>query len=189
MPYPVFVFNLCTAICMGESFLKNKGYYRSITEDFFLNRQFTIFDHLVLSPLLYTSQPDILQDNKQVTLYLTMLVTFTDTSTWRIVRGKGKSTVCDKFILSNCKTCFINDKTQYLLLLILGEALKPALTKICENIMGHLNQKGFYSVLQVQFNSTPFYQFHKEILLSCARPMFLEGATCRFGEYTRYMSF
>lgn len=38
-------------------------------------------------------QPDILQDNKLVTLYLTMLVTFTDTSTWRIVRGKGKPEV------------------------------------------------------------------------------------------------
>ena len=38
-------------------------------------------------------QPDILQDNKLVTLYLTMLVTFTDTSTWRIVRGKGESQV------------------------------------------------------------------------------------------------
>uniref|UniRef100_A0A3Q3QSS8 Ubiquitin-protein ligase E3B n=1 Tax=Monopterus albus TaxID=43700 RepID=A0A3Q3QSS8_MONAL len=63
-------------------------------------------------------KPDILQDNKLVTLYLTMLVTFTDTSTWRIVKGKG-------------------------------DALKPALTKICENIMGHLNQKGFYSVLQI----------------------------------------
>lgn len=36
-------------------------------------------------------QPDILQDNKLVTLYLTMLVTFTDISTWRIVRGKGTS--------------------------------------------------------------------------------------------------
>uniref|UniRef100_A0A8C4ICG8 Ubiquitin-protein ligase E3B n=1 Tax=Dicentrarchus labrax TaxID=13489 RepID=A0A8C4ICG8_DICLA len=63
-------------------------------------------------------KPDILQDNKLVTLYLTMLVTFTDTSTWRIVRGKG-------------------------------EALRPALTRICENIMGHLNQKGFYSMLQI----------------------------------------
>uniref|UniRef100_A0A3Q3F5W7 Ubiquitin-protein ligase E3B n=1 Tax=Labrus bergylta TaxID=56723 RepID=A0A3Q3F5W7_9LABR len=63
-------------------------------------------------------KPDILQDNKLVTLYLTMLVTFTDTSTWRIVRGKG-------------------------------EALRPALTRICENIMGHLNQKGFYSALQI----------------------------------------
>ncbi|XP_075875659.1 ubiquitin-protein ligase E3B [Nelusetta ayraudi] len=67
---------------------------------------------------LKSLKPDILQDNKQVTLYLTMLVTFTDTSTWRIVRGKG-------------------------------EALKPALTRFCENIMGHLNQKGFYSVLQI----------------------------------------
>uniref|UniRef100_A0A674A4K3 Ubiquitin-protein ligase E3B n=1 Tax=Salmo trutta TaxID=8032 RepID=A0A674A4K3_SALTR len=63
-------------------------------------------------------KPDILQDNKLVTLYLTMLVTFTDTSTWKIVRGKG-------------------------------EALRPALTRICENIMGHLNQKGFYSILQI----------------------------------------
>ncbi|XP_049906902.1 ubiquitin-protein ligase E3B [Epinephelus moara] len=67
--------------------------------------------------LLKNLKPDILQDNKLVTLYLTMLVTFTDTSTWRIVRGK--------------------------------EALRPALTKICENIMGHLNQKGFYSILQI----------------------------------------
>lgn len=65
---------------------------------FFLNRNFTNLDNLFLSLLLYTLQPDILQDNKQVALYLTMLVTFTDTSTWRIVRGKGKSTVCDKFI-------------------------------------------------------------------------------------------
>ncbi|GAA6081041.1 ubiquitin-protein ligase E3B isoform X1 [Tachysurus ichikawai] len=63
-------------------------------------------------------KPDILQDNKLVTLYLKMLITFTDTSTWKIVRGKG-------------------------------EALKPALNRICENIMGHLNQKGFYSVLQI----------------------------------------
>ncbi|XP_017269469.1 ubiquitin-protein ligase E3B [Kryptolebias marmoratus] len=68
--------------------------------------------------LLKNLKPDILQDNKLVTLYLTMLVTFTDTSTWRIIRAKG-------------------------------EALRPALTRICENIMGHLNQKGFYSILQI----------------------------------------
>ncbi|CAL8348040.1 unnamed protein product [Lota lota] len=67
-------------------------------------------------------KPDILQDNKLVTLYLSMLVTFTDTSTWRLVRGKG-------------------------------EALKPALTRVCENIMGHLNQKGFYSTLQILLTS------------------------------------
>lgn len=36
-------------------------------------------------------QPDILQDSKLVNLHLTMLVTFTDTSTWKILRGKGTS--------------------------------------------------------------------------------------------------
>ncbi|KAI1901003.1 hypothetical protein AGOR_G00055660 [Albula goreensis] len=62
-------------------------------------------------------KPDILQDNKLVTLYLTMLMTFTDTSKWKILRGK--------------------------------ENLRPALNRICENIMGHLNQKGFYTILQI----------------------------------------
>ncbi|KAM4049389.1 ubiquitin-protein ligase E3B [Anomaloglossus baeobatrachus] len=63
-------------------------------------------------------KPDILQDSKLITVYLTMLVNFTDTSTWKICRGKG-------------------------------ENLRPAMTHICANIMGHLNQKGFYSVLQI----------------------------------------
>ncbi|KAJ8263648.1 hypothetical protein COCON_G00161050 [Conger conger] len=62
-------------------------------------------------------KPDILQDNKLVTLYLTMLMNFTDTSKWKLLRGK--------------------------------ENLRPALNRICENIMGHLNQKGFYTVLQI----------------------------------------
>lgn len=63
-------------------------------------------------------KPDILQDSKLITLYLTMLVNFTDTATWKIFRGKG-------------------------------ENLRPAMTHICANIMGHLNQKGFYSILQI----------------------------------------
>ncbi|OCT98166.1 ubiquitin-protein ligase E3B [Xenopus laevis] len=63
-------------------------------------------------------KPDILQDSKLITVYLTMLVTFTDTLTWKILRGKG-------------------------------ESLRPAMNHICANIMGHLNQKGFYSVLQI----------------------------------------
>ncbi|KAJ6656720.1 hypothetical protein lerEdw1_003607 [Lerista edwardsae] len=63
-------------------------------------------------------KPDMLQDSKLVNLHLTMLVTFTDTSTWKILRGKG-------------------------------ETLRPAMNHICANIMGHLNQKGFYSVLQI----------------------------------------
>lgn len=40
----------------------------------------TLFHHL---------QPEILHDSKLITLHLTMLVTFTDTSTWKILRGKG----------------------------------------------------------------------------------------------------
>lgn len=68
--------------------------------------------------LLGQLKPEILQDSRLITLYLTMLVTFTDTSTWKILRGKG-------------------------------ESLRPALNHICANIMGHLNQRGLYSVLQV----------------------------------------
>uniref|UniRef100_A0A8C5XF51 Ubiquitin-protein ligase E3B n=1 Tax=Microcebus murinus TaxID=30608 RepID=A0A8C5XF51_MICMU len=63
-------------------------------------------------------KPEILQDSRLITLCLTMLVTFTDTSTWKILRGKG-------------------------------ESLRPAMNHICANIMGHLNQRGFYSVMQV----------------------------------------
>ncbi|XP_007953188.1 ubiquitin-protein ligase E3B [Orycteropus afer afer] len=63
-------------------------------------------------------KPEILQDSRLITLYLTMLVTFTDTSTWKILRGKG-------------------------------ETLRPAMNHICANVMGHLKQRGFYSVLQI----------------------------------------
>uniref|UniRef100_A0A8C0NX54 HECT-type E3 ubiquitin transferase n=1 Tax=Canis lupus familiaris TaxID=9615 RepID=A0A8C0NX54_CANLF len=65
-----------------------------------------------LEHLKFYRIPDLSQ------LYLTMLVTFTDTSTWKILRGKG-------------------------------ETLRPAMNHICANIMGHLNQHGFYSVLQI----------------------------------------
>ncbi|XP_007900039.2 ubiquitin-protein ligase E3B [Callorhinchus milii] len=70
------------------------------------------------SKLLKQLKPDMMQDTKHITLHLTMLVTFTDTSTWKILRGKG-------------------------------EAMRPAMNHICANIMGHLNQKGFYTVLQL----------------------------------------
>lgn len=50
-----------------------------------------ITSHIFL--LFCLLQPDILQDNKLVTLYLSMLVTFTDTSTWKIVRGKGQGSL------------------------------------------------------------------------------------------------
>lgn len=55
--------------------------------------------------LFWGLQPDILQDNKLVTLHLTMLVTFTDTSTWRIVRGKGKSDIA--LTIYSLRACFL----------------------------------------------------------------------------------
>lgn len=100
-----------------------------------------------LSLFWYFLQPDILQDNKLVTLHLTMLVTFTDTSTWRIIRGKGKPSKDDVY---NIRACFLQ-RNHNISLSVSGEALRPALTRICENVMGHLNQKGFYSTLQVFF--------------------------------------
>uniref|UniRef100_A0A667ZWG0 Ubiquitin-protein ligase E3B n=1 Tax=Myripristis murdjan TaxID=586833 RepID=A0A667ZWG0_9TELE len=113
---------LCRAI-LGSMDVENepKVWYVSLalSKDLTIPWLKQIKDVLWIScQLLKNLKPDILQDSKLVTLYLTMLVTFTDTSTWRIVRGKG-------------------------------EALRPALTRICENIMGHLNQKGFYSILQI----------------------------------------
>lgn len=77
-----------------------------------------------------------------------MLVTFTDTSTWRIVRGKGKSNKTSA--IYNLRAWFLQRELTTFLF-VTGEALKPALMRICENIMGHLNQKGFYSTLQVFF--------------------------------------
>ncbi|KAB1255567.1 Ubiquitin-protein ligase E3B [Camelus dromedarius] len=83
-------------------------------------------------------KPEILQDSKLITLYLTVLVTFTDTSTWKILRGKGLWDLLQKSSPNS--------------FLCLGESLRPALNHICANIMGHLNQCGFYSVLQTAFH-------------------------------------
>lgn len=46
--------------------------------------------------------------------------------------------------------------------IFLGEALRPALTRICENIMGHLNQKGFYAVLEVKYDTLTFQKCKKK---------------------------
>lgn len=52
--------------------------------------QEVLLDECLFPVFHFSLQPDILQDNKLVTLYLTMLITFTDTSTWKIIRGKGQ---------------------------------------------------------------------------------------------------
>lgn len=50
-------------------------------------------------------------------IYLRMLITFTHTATWKIIRGKG-------------------------------EGLTAGMNQLCNNIMGHLNNKGLYPALQ-----------------------------------------
>ncbi|XP_032220444.2 ubiquitin-protein ligase E3B isoform X2 [Nematostella vectensis] len=63
-------------------------------------------------------KPHIVNDAKEISIYLNMLVIFTDCSRWKILTVKG------------------------------GEALRPSLQQLCSNILGHLNAKGFYPVLK-----------------------------------------
>lgn len=60
------------------------------------------------------------------------------------------------FVIVGHGFCKVKHNISPLLFYILGEALRPALTRICENIMGHLNQKGFYSILQVLYYNSYF---------------------------------
>ncbi|KAK3084950.1 hypothetical protein FSP39_021947 [Pinctada imbricata] len=63
-------------------------------------------------------KPENHMDMKSIMLYLRMLVTFTSTNTWKILRGKA------------------------------GESLTPGMNQLCNNIMGYLNTKGLYPVLE-----------------------------------------
>uniref|UniRef100_UPI00358E8020 ubiquitin-protein ligase E3B isoform X1 n=1 Tax=Myxine glutinosa TaxID=7769 RepID=UPI00358E8020 len=67
-------------------------------------------------------KPENLVDVKSLKLYLTVLVTFTEASVWKIAKTKG-------------------------------DAFRMSLNHICANVMGHLNQKGLYSVLQIVLNN------------------------------------
>ncbi|OBS71395.1 hypothetical protein A6R68_00092 [Neotoma lepida] len=107
--------------------------------------------------LLEQLKPEILQDSKLITLYLTMLVTFTDTSTWKILRGKGVWTRFSNLSqpafpqreMPPAHEKHFGHTSSGRLRAGACESLRPALNHICANIMGHLNQRGFYSVLQV----------------------------------------
>ncbi|XP_076363103.1 ubiquitin-protein ligase E3B [Tachypleus tridentatus] len=63
-------------------------------------------------------KPEVSRDTKSMMLYLHMLVTFTNTATWKILKEKSR------------------------------ESLKPAMTQLCNNVMGHLVTKGMYVSLQ-----------------------------------------
>lgn len=64
-------------------------------------------------------KPENHSENTAMTVHLRMLITFTSIGNWAILKGKA------------------------------GDALKPGLTQLCNNVMGYLNTKGLYSVLQI----------------------------------------
>ena len=39
--------------------------------------------------------------------------------------------------------------TDNFLVISIGEALKPGMVQLCNNIMGHLNSRGLYPVLKI----------------------------------------
>ncbi|KAL5016325.1 hypothetical protein ScPMuIL_005914 [Solemya velum] len=77
--------------------------------------------------LLSRRQPRATQEEDHM-LCLRMLITFTHTATWMIIRGR------EVFI--------------HVITFFVGEALTAGMNQLCNNIMGYLNQKGLYPVLQ-----------------------------------------
>lgn len=63
-------------------------------------------------------KPENQRELKMITCLLHLLVTFTSTQSWRFLSAKN------------------------------GESLKPGMNQLCKNLMGHLNTKGFYPILQ-----------------------------------------
>ncbi|XP_064648502.1 ubiquitin-protein ligase E3B-like isoform X2 [Lineus longissimus] len=63
-------------------------------------------------------RPNNPKEMKIITTYLHMMINFTATTNWKILRGKP------------------------------GEALRPGMNQLCSNIMRHLNAKGLYPVLE-----------------------------------------
>ncbi|XP_055959426.1 ubiquitin-protein ligase E3B [Patella vulgata] len=70
---------------------------------------------------LYLKQlrPENHCDSNSIKLLLGTLITFTSTTSWKILKGKT------------------------------GETFNSGMTKLCNNVMGYLNTKGLYSVLEV----------------------------------------
>ncbi|XP_019615606.1 PREDICTED: LOW QUALITY PROTEIN: ubiquitin-protein ligase E3B-like [Branchiostoma belcheri] len=67
---------------------------------------------------LKTLKPDNNDQSKLVSLYLNMVVIFTDTTTWKVLKIKG------------------------------SEALRPGMNQLCANLLGHLTSKDLYVILQ-----------------------------------------
>lgn len=65
-----------------------------------------------------TLKPESQRDLKMITCLLHLLITFTSTQSWKFLSAKN------------------------------GDSLKPGMNQLCKNLMGHLNSKGFYPILQ-----------------------------------------
>nr|CAH7724445.1 unnamed protein product [Callosobruchus chinensis] len=63
-------------------------------------------------------KPEFANDMKSIVLYLHMLVSFTSTNTWTVLKNKNM------------------------------EMLKPGMNQLCANLMGQLFHKGFYPILK-----------------------------------------
>lgn len=64
-------------------------------------------------------KPEFANDMKQIVLYLRVLVSFTSTNTWHVLKNKNM------------------------------DVLKPGMNQLCSNLMGQLFHKGFYLILKV----------------------------------------
>lgn len=73
---------------------------------------------LICCKLLRKLKPNVSTEAKKISIYLNMLIIFTDCGNWKIFSIKG------------------------------GEALRPSLQQLCANVLGHLNTKGLYPSLK-----------------------------------------
>lgn len=73
---------------------------------------------LICCKLLRKLKPSVSTDAKKISIYLNMLIVFTDCGNWKILSMKG------------------------------GEALRQSLQQLCANVLGHLNSKGLYPSLK-----------------------------------------
>lgn len=84
------------------------------------NKCYFFFQILFIScEILGDLHPEFPKENRLLSLYLHLLLTFTGTNTWKILRIQS------------------------------FEPLKPSLNKLTENVMGDLVSRGLYSTLNV----------------------------------------
>lgn len=67
-------------------------------------------------------KPELAADMKVIVLYLHMLISFTNTNTWVVLKNKNV------------------------------DILKGGMNQLCANLMGQLFHKGFYITLKVEFS-------------------------------------